>query len=220
MPPFFLMIRRPPRSTLFPYTTLFRSTEARRQTAEQALKNIRRIQIGDSRGWRSTRRWRAAGKQKLWGTGSVANVGIKHRREERMIVEDSVARPDYRLAVFGRIPGQADSRREVIRISPHPFDDPQGILRMLGNLIHGRKNRSEFHVIAHAIIHSQARPHPPGILNEKSQRVVIESSVGISDALDEDLRNSQAISLYRSEEHTSELQSHSFISYAVFCLKK
>ena len=25
---------------------------------------------------------------------------------------------------------------------------------------------------------------------------------------------------YRSEEHTSELQSHSFISYAVFCLKK
>src|SRR5258706_8736704 len=29
---FFLMIRRPPRSTLFPYTTLFRST--RRYTAE------------------------------------------------------------------------------------------------------------------------------------------------------------------------------------------
>src|SRR2546429_6622256 len=31
---FFLMIRRPPRSTLFPYTTLFRSAEleARRQT--------------------------------------------------------------------------------------------------------------------------------------------------------------------------------------------
>src|ERR1051326_9343428 len=25
---------------------------------------------------------------------------------------------------------------------------------------------------------------------------------------------------HRSEEHTSELQSHSFISYAVFCLKK
>ena len=29
-----------------------------------------------------------------------------------------------------------------------------------------------------------------------------------------------AIKLRRSEEHTSELQSHSFISYAVFCLKK
>ena len=29
-----------------------------------------------------------------------------------------------------------------------------------------------------------------------------------------------AVLPYRSEEHTSELQSHSFISYAVFCLKK
>ena len=28
------------------------------------------------------------------------------------------------------------------------------------------------------------------------------------------------VALLRSEEHTSELQSHSFISYAVFCLKK
>src|SRR5947209_16495266 len=30
---FFLMIRRPPRSTLFPYTTLFRSTGIKRPTA-------------------------------------------------------------------------------------------------------------------------------------------------------------------------------------------
>src|SRR5215813_6790303 len=30
---FFLMIRRPPRSTLFPYTTLFRSRQRRRKTA-------------------------------------------------------------------------------------------------------------------------------------------------------------------------------------------
>src|SRR2546425_6597610 len=32
---FFLMIRRPPRSTLFPYTTLFRSRLARRFALEQ-----------------------------------------------------------------------------------------------------------------------------------------------------------------------------------------
>ena len=31
---------------------------------------------------------------------------------------------------------------------------------------------------------------------------------------------SEEINGARSEEHTSELQSHSFISYAVFCLKK
>src|SRR6266536_5988220 len=33
---FFLMIRRPPRSTLFPYTTLFRSTAWRRRCAAPA----------------------------------------------------------------------------------------------------------------------------------------------------------------------------------------
>src|SRR2546422_4633518 len=36
---FFLMIRRPPRSTLFPYTTLFRScTEKRRKPVHQTVK--------------------------------------------------------------------------------------------------------------------------------------------------------------------------------------
>src|SRR5579884_907461 len=34
---FFLMIRRPPRSTLFPYTTLFRSCPVRRARREQRL---------------------------------------------------------------------------------------------------------------------------------------------------------------------------------------
>src|SRR5256885_4712385 len=33
------MIRRPPRSTLFPYTTLFRSTSPRRLRCQQARKN-------------------------------------------------------------------------------------------------------------------------------------------------------------------------------------
>src|SRR3712207_8985257 len=35
---FFLMIRRPPRSTLFPYTTLFRSREARPDDRRQPDK--------------------------------------------------------------------------------------------------------------------------------------------------------------------------------------
>src|ERR1051326_325471 len=41
MPSFFLMIRRPPRSTLFPYTTLFRSTScAFAQDVELATVNL------------------------------------------------------------------------------------------------------------------------------------------------------------------------------------
>src|SRR6266699_5025146 len=43
---FFLMIRRPPRSTLFPYTTLFRSTRRCRARATRPLS-------------RSPRRWRS-----------------------------------------------------------------------------------------------------------------------------------------------------------------
>src|SRR2546430_12147412 len=34
---FFLMIRRPPRSTLFPYTTLFRSLDARDECVSQRV---------------------------------------------------------------------------------------------------------------------------------------------------------------------------------------
>src|SRR2546430_12254332 len=37
---FFLMIRRPPRSTLFPYTTLFRSTAASFRTGEGARDQV------------------------------------------------------------------------------------------------------------------------------------------------------------------------------------
>src|SRR2546430_11994975 len=44
---FFLMIRRPPRSTLFPYTTLFRSQElAGRLAPEDVLPAAGRQQVG------------------------------------------------------------------------------------------------------------------------------------------------------------------------------
>src|SRR5688572_31498221 len=36
---FFLMIRRPPRSTLFPYTTLFRSTTVNDRSSEIVIRN-------------------------------------------------------------------------------------------------------------------------------------------------------------------------------------
>src|SRR2546428_13213800 len=45
---FFLMIRRPPRSTLFPYTTLFRSraelARAARLLAEEVLKGTKKLE--------------------------------------------------------------------------------------------------------------------------------------------------------------------------------
>src|SRR2546421_9579278 len=38
---FFLMIRRPPRSTLFPYTTLFRSSSPRARTTDRRALHLR-----------------------------------------------------------------------------------------------------------------------------------------------------------------------------------
>src|SRR2546427_3180378 len=42
---FFLMIRRPPRSTLFPYTTLFRSTTARHARTEYGASTDMRVDM-------------------------------------------------------------------------------------------------------------------------------------------------------------------------------
>src|SRR2546425_8596307 len=47
---FFLMIRRPPRSTLFPYTTLFRSRRARHEPAAAIRDGDRRRAGLDVRG--------------------------------------------------------------------------------------------------------------------------------------------------------------------------
>src|SRR3712207_7952014 len=53
---FFLMIRRPPRSTLFPYTTLFRSEEAPQAELELSagsygLYSAEAAASGGARGW-------------------------------------------------------------------------------------------------------------------------------------------------------------------------
>src|SRR3712207_7671013 len=50
-PVFFLMIRRPPRSTLFPYTTLFRSSRAsgrRSSTRSPSARSSARTATGDA----------------------------------------------------------------------------------------------------------------------------------------------------------------------------
>ena len=48
---FFLMIRRPPRSTLFPYTTLFRSSIARAATIAKRLRELDVPPFQDTYGW-------------------------------------------------------------------------------------------------------------------------------------------------------------------------
>src|SRR5215475_15485161 len=52
---FFLMIRRPPRSTLFPYTTLFRSRRVGRTRAQVRRSTLARSCGSDRRDRKSTR---------------------------------------------------------------------------------------------------------------------------------------------------------------------
>src|SRR5438309_11893663 len=53
---FFLMIRRPPRSTLFPYTTLFRSQRLRSiHSPPRQPSNSARVQPFMPAGWRTVR---------------------------------------------------------------------------------------------------------------------------------------------------------------------
>src|SRR5256884_5183842 len=56
---FFLMIRRPPRSTLFPYTTLFRSPDHRHQhglPGQEGLQQVGRLGPDAERGDRKSTR--------------------------------------------------------------------------------------------------------------------------------------------------------------------
>src|SRR2546421_12967382 len=97
---FFLMIRRPPRSTLFPYTTLFR-----------AAFNADYL-------WRTTRRRRVAVKQLLMNSHLVVGVGniyasealfrarIRPTRRAR-----SLSRPEAARLVRSRRGGVSDARR-------------------------------------------------------------------------------------------------------------
>src|SRR5687767_15690683 len=50
---FFLMIRRPPRSTLFPYTTLFRSRSSPDAISSAGTTPARRAWRSSARSWRS-----------------------------------------------------------------------------------------------------------------------------------------------------------------------
>src|SRR3712207_9421313 len=53
---FFLMIRRPPRSTLFPYTTLFRSRRPARRDDQLPLRDPAVVRVGGrARGRRDAR---------------------------------------------------------------------------------------------------------------------------------------------------------------------
>src|SRR2546422_7929792 len=66
------MIRRPPRSTLFPYTTLFRSFPP------PVSRPPRVVSVARSREWGDGRRWQIEGRdQRLCEPALVHDVGVE-----------------------------------------------------------------------------------------------------------------------------------------------
>src|SRR3712207_7810807 len=89
---FFLMIPRPPRSTLFPYTTLFRSTPCSSKAFTRSRgTRTRRLDSGTRACWRSAAEWTYANTPDRKSTrlnsshanSSYAVFCLKKRERER-----------------------------------------------------------------------------------------------------------------------------------------
>src|SRR2546427_3953164 len=113
------MIRRPPRSTLFPYTTLFRSrTSLRSALAVRLLgyyaggERPRRVNIGGSWGLRGYPRYGYVAGTRAWLLNSEWRFPITDRSEEhtselqsqsnlvcRLLLEKKKRKPDGDAAV-------------------------------------------------------------------------------------------------------------------------
>src|SRR5438132_1180995 len=105
-----------------------------------------------------------------------------------MIIEDAMGTTDDRLAIFPRLPRKTDTRRDVVVVLRNSLDDAQRSLSRGGAGRVCRKDRRELYVIAHAVIQRELRSDAPGVLNERSERLVAEIQVGISHTLHEYLR--------------------------------
>src|SRR3546814_2373007 len=88
--------------------------------------------------------------------------------------------------------------------------------------------RLDFHVDGHQAVVSVLDAADLGIVRNHAfefflvgvYRLLLQCSFGLMQAADVELWCDYPQPSYRSEEHTSELQSLMRISYAVFCLKK
>src|SRR3712207_7999819 len=100
---FFLMIRRPPRSTLFPYTTLFRSPQRERlvprralvQGAEPGIRRLRELlrSIGCEGGRDHCGQRRGGDRKSTRLNSSHANISyavfcLKKKKKKNYIIDD------------------------------------------------------------------------------------------------------------------------------------
>src|SRR2546425_6557730 len=85
------MIRRPPRSTLFPYTTLFRSTAAKKAYTIAALAEIVSVDIADDKERAAFVRRFSGDKSTPTGDPTRAGATRQQRSEEHTSELQSLA---------------------------------------------------------------------------------------------------------------------------------
>src|SRR3989449_2817745 len=185
------MIRRPPRSTLFPYTTLFRSDEG-----EAALPEAKRFQdvdpdpnfFGRIRGERDTDRVAdALGEERPEANRRLdrpdaGRARLGHAQVKRVV--DLVGEHPVRLDHHARVGGlQRDLHRLVPTVLENPDVSQRGFHHSFGRAAT---------VFGEEVLFARTRvdPDPHGNL------------------------------LFLDRKSTRLNSSHGYISYAVFCLKK
>src|SRR5215216_2378004 len=104
---FFLMIRRPPRSTLFPYTTLFRSRRPGRPARRASLCSAPLREGDRARGG-------AGGGRRERGGRERRGLPAGHPADPRGLP---------RLARRSRLPARGARRRRIDRGAGHVFGD-------------------------------------------------------------------------------------------------
>src|SRR5437667_7637651 len=100
---FFLMIRRPPRSTLFPYTTLFRSRGAARHRAVEEVPQAVRAD-GDRGGGTPQRRSEEHTSELQSHHDLVCRLLLEKKKEEPRVsrTQEQVAIPATRRSYYAR----------------------------------------------------------------------------------------------------------------------
>src|ERR1051326_8590709 len=127
-------------------------------------------------------------------------------------------------------PGRPYEGRVFIAVQAHLDDIPHHAAGLCAKLVH--EGYTGYIVRTSNDEKRGGKSAARNILSNEQEHIRMAHALGCKDVFEFYYQNHEMngissldirgrlIFLIRSEEHTSELQSHSFISYAVFCLKK
>jgi hypothetical protein len=172
-----------------------------RRGRNQALEDFYRVQVA---GVPCSLAGRSRTEGELSARGRVRSIAQKIEAEERVVVEDAIRSPEYRLAVAAGVESDADARLKVVSGGLNAFLQPQGLVggprqRRGDRLQCGR----QFDVVTQAIVESYLLTDPPGILPESADRSVVEGIAGAAQALDHIGGNAGPVRLNRRQAGTT-----------------